>query len=149
MIPTEFSQPIGLYNYFSKDLVEDIAHSTAAKVSNELSSYIKNNKWNDYFKTGTGKLIGSKDRNTVDTFGVYKLKTKPIYVTGAGRGVKGHLNYLSGLYSGQAKSSSGKTFSYDRPRPVLETAFREFGVEKRLRDTFRHILDERIKEAGV
>ena len=149
MIQTEFPSTIGLYDIFGQNLIEALAHSTASTVSNELAGFVKRNKWDDYFKTGTGKQKGSKDRNTVDTIGVYKLKTKPIYVTGAGRGVKGYLNYLAGLYRGQAKTESGKVFSYYKPRPVLNTAFREFGVERRLRVVFDEKVREQIKEAEV
>jgi|GEM_PF-4594734 len=132
----------------SNYVIEEIAAVTAAKVSNEYSYFIKK-RFSDYFETGTGKLQGSKLKNTVDTIGVYrrsgKGKKKAVFVIRAGLGVRGNLNYLSGLYRGEATSRSGKTFHYYKPRNLITETWRDFGGQKRLSEVFDSIAESRLE----
>ena len=54
MITTEIIGELNLKSIYSNALVEDIASTTAAKVSNEFAHFIKNNRYHNYLKKDTG-----------------------------------------------------------------------------------------------
>jgi len=141
----------GEFNYAfelgSRYLIEDIAAATAAKVSNEYAYFVKK-RFPDYFNTGTGKLKGTKTKNTIDTIGVYrrsgKRKKEAVFVIRAGLGIKGSLNYLAGLYKGKATTQSGKEFTYLRARNLITETWQDFGGQKRLSQVFDNIASARL-----
>ena len=142
MITTDIKGELNLNTVYGNNLVEEIASATAAKVSNEFAYYIRKNRYHDYFEKDTGK--------TSDSIGVYRRSgRKPVYVIKAGLNIKGSLNYLAGLYKGQAVSRSGKKFNYYKPRNLIVPGWRDFKGDLRLRDAFQQILENKIKEAGV
>ena len=142
MIKAQLSGEMSLYKMFGYDLVEDIASATAAKTANEFANYVRDNRFNSLYNNKTGE--------TKDSIGVYRLRGKnPVFASRAGLGVRGNLNYLAGLYRGYATSRSGNTFSYDKPRDLITTAWRDFGGEGKINQYFHEILQKRIKEAGA
>jgi len=138
MITTEIKGELNLKSIYGNDLVEDIASATTAKVSNEFAHFIRENRYYNYFEKDTGKTLSS--------IGVYrKSGSKPVYVIKAGLGIRGSLNYLAGLYKGQAVSRSGKTFSYYKPRDLIVPGWQEFNGDNRLHTAFKEILKNRIE----
>jgi len=139
MIKTDITGTISL-KPFGTDFVEDIAAASAAKIANEFASYIRQHRFDEYYKNQTGE--------TKNSIGVFRMKSKvPAFTVRAGLGIRGNLNYLAGLYKGKSVSRSGKTFSYARPRDLMKSGWREFGGEGKLQHIYEQTLAKKIKES--
>jgi len=136
----EESGGINLRAIYGDNLVADIASSTAAKLANEFAWYVRFHRFDELFENTTGE--------TKDSIGVYRKRGKnPVFIVKAGLRIRGSLNYLAGLYKGQAKSQSGKTFSYYKQRDLFTRGWIEFGGREKQAVYYQQMLEKRIKEA--
>ena len=139
MIKTEMAGNISL-KPISDFFVENLAASAASRIANEFALYVKQHRFDEYYENKTGETKGS--------IGVYRgTAKKPVFVVKAGLGIRGSLNYLAGLYKGEAVSRSGKTFSYARPRDLIKTGWKEFGGAGKLQSLYEQTLQRKISEA--
>lgn len=139
MIKAEASGNISLMP-LGDDFVREIGAAAASKVANDFTWYLKNRRFLDYFENQTGE--------TKESIGVFRARgKKPAFVAKAGLGIRGSLNYLAGLYRGQAVSRSGKTFHFARKRDFIKGGWKDFEGQGRLKLAYNEILKRKIKEA--
>ena len=122
---------------------ENVTAKGIATASRRFVEYLRNERFHEYFKSHKPK---EETRNSIDT---YRYKTKdPAYVVKAGVGIPGSLNYLAGLYRGQAVSRSGKVFDYKGgARPMLEESWKAWGGKGTLEAITLEVLEKMIAEA--
>jgi len=124
MIDSEIKGNISL-KPIEEFFIREVSARSVAKVSREFSDFLKYRRFGDLFKDQTGE--------TRESIGIHRHKSKKIpgYVIRAGIGIPGNLNYLAGLYRGQAVSRSGKVFSFARQRNLIDDGWRIWGGEQK------------------
>lgn len=136
------------------DFIKELSARTVARVSGEYSRYLKEQRFDELFNNQTGETKGS--------IGTYRAEGKnPGYVVKAGIGIKGSLNYLAGLYRGEAVSGSGKRrigakafmfqggkrFLYaGGKRDLLRGNGKTFLTEPVIMKNYKAILDKMVKD---
>ncbi len=141
MMKTEAEGSISL-TALEENFVEIVAAKTVAKVSNLFSDYLKDKRFEVLFDSKTGE--------TRKSIGVFRSNAKnPAYIVKAGLGIPGNLNYLAGLYRGEAVSRSGKKFAYARPRDLINTGWTAWGGDRNIENIYDQILKKVLKGAGA
>jgi hypothetical protein len=131
----------GFPGWLQGDFIEEVGAKSAASASHRFAEYLKNHRFDELFNDQTGETKGS-----IDT---YRFKgKKPAYVVKAGVGIPGNLNYLAGLYRGEARSRSGKLFSYARKRDLIIEGWKKWGGDRMLQSASRETLEKMIAEKG-
>jgi hypothetical protein len=138
-VETEIKGSVDL-SKISDFLLSALAGRTTAKVAGRFAEYLKNRRFEDLYENRTGE--------TKESIGAYRYKSKtPAYIVKAGLGIPGNLNYLAGLYRGEAVSRSGKRFSYARKRDLINDGWASWGGGAKIESAYNEVLEGVIKEA--
>ena len=140
MITAEAKGFDGLTDFLQSAFIEEAAARSIASASGKFTEFLKNSRFDELFNEQSGK--------TKSSIAKYRYKTKnPVYVVKAGAGIRGNLNYLAGLYKGQAVSRSGKVFHYSRKRDLITEGWKAWGGKEKLETIGEAMLNKMVADA--
>ena len=129
--------------------IEEAGAKAVASASGRFVEFLKSSRFDELFKSHGGKKGKHGNVYTRDTIKTYRYarRKEPTYMVMAGVGISGSLNYLAGLYRGQATTKSGKVFSYARKRDLVKGGWKAWGGKGKLEAAGEAALERMIADA--